>query len=141
MKTLVGLWKKIYFCPKNPTLSIRWILAGFGCCLSWDTLTVFDKTTFFQQIRLSQTVELRKFLTNLILVISSLKPVGNFSWLHYMLAKILTNASGILFCWRDNSSYKCRRYILGPLCCAFGNVFKTVQIEKCFPNCPSCKHM
>ena len=35
-------------------------------------------------------------------------------WLHYMLAKFLTNASGILFCWRDNSSFRC--CTLGPLC-------------------------
>ena len=31
-----------------------------------------------------------------------------------MLVKILSNASGILFCWRDNSSFRC--YTLGPLC-------------------------
>ena len=31
-----------------------------------------------------------------------------------MLAKFLTNASGILFCWRDNSSFRC--YTLGLLC-------------------------
>ena len=31
-----------------------------------------------------------------------------------MLAKFVTNASGILFSWRDNSSF--RPYTLGPLC-------------------------
>ena len=31
-----------------------------------------------------------------------------------MLAKFVTDASGILFSWRDNSSY--RLYTLGPLC-------------------------
>ena len=34
--------------------------------------------------------------------------------LHYMLAKFLTNACGILFSWRDNSSFRC--YTLGLLC-------------------------
>ena len=38
----------------------------------------------------------------------------NQCWLHYMLAKFLTNASGTLFFWRANSSFRC--YTLRPLC-------------------------
>ena len=35
----------------------------------------------------------------------------------------LTNASGILICWRDNSSFRC--YTLGPLCLC-QNLFKQI---------------
>ena len=40
--------------------------------------------------------------------------VERFHWNHIQSAKYGTNASGILFSWRDNPSY--RLYTLGPLC-------------------------
>ena len=41
-----------------------------------------------------------------------------YKWNHIQLAKFGTKASGILFSWRDNSSYRLysRVYTLGPLC-------------------------
>ena len=72
-----------------------------------------------------------------------ISPHGGQNWnqccLHYMLAKFLTNASGILFCWRYNSSFRC--YTLGPLCLwqCFG-VFSQCNCHHC-PNCPhQCGH-
>ena len=52
-----------------------------------------------------------------------------------MLAKFLTNASDILFSWRDKSSFRC--YTLGPLCLwqclndGFPNFYYSFEIRKC----------
>ena len=43
-----------------------------------------------------------------------------YKWNHIQLAKFGTNASGILFSWRDNSSYRLLPWVR----CASGNVLK-----------------
>ena len=49
-----------------------------------------------------------------------------------MLAKFWTNASGLLFSWRDNSSFRC--YTLGPLCLwqCFKECLTAFVLEKMF---------
>ena len=50
--------------------------------------------------------------------------IWNQFWWHHLVVQFWTNASGILFSWRDNSSY--RLYTLGPLClcqCLKGGLF------------------
>ena len=54
----------------------------------------------------------------------------NYEWSHIQLAIFETNASGILFSWRDlNSSFRC--YTLGPLCLWQCFIFNTVIQQRC----------